>query len=240
MAALLSIPLISSASVFDQLINAADQALVTYGRDAVVAGHANLPSELVSDGLREVLMQGSRSVGERLAKENGYAGDAAIRISLPNAWNDAREIAARIGYQDEFDELEQQLNRVAEKAAPTTTDYLQQAIERLQLQNAADILNAGDTAATAHLRRTVAGEIERALRPYIEESLQNSGAAGRSDEITRRIASLPMVRDLGIDLADHVVELSLDGFFHYLSKEEQAIRTDPARHSTDLLKKLFG
>ncbi len=239
-AVLVALPLISRAGMFDQLMNAADEALVTYGRDAVGVGRGDLSADVVSDGLREVLLQGSNSVGLRLSRNNAYSSDAVIRISLPEAWNEARDIAARIGYQSEFDELEHRLNRVAEATAPATRDYLKQAIGRLQLDNAREILNAGDAAATAHLRRSVAGEIQRALRPFIEKSLESSGAAGQSNEISRRIARLPMVRDLGIDLADHVVELSLDGYFHYLRKEEQIIRKDPSRHSSELLKKLFG
>jgi len=237
---LLALPLVGRAGIFDQLLNAADEALVTYGRDAVAVGRDDLPVDVVSAGLREVLLLGSDTVGNRLSRDNAYAGDAVIRISLPEAWDEAREIAARIGYQSEFDELEQRLNRAAEATAPATRDYLQQAIERLDLENAREILKAGDTAATAHLRRSVAAEIRRALRPHIEDSLQSNGASGQSNKISRRIARLPMVRALGVDLADHVVELSLDGFFHYLRKEEQIIRRDPARHSTDTLKKLFG
>jgi len=240
LAPILVLPLIGQAGVLDQLVNAADQALVTYGRDTVAAGHDDLPVELVSDGLREVLLQSSDIVGQRLARENAYAGDSIIRISLPEAWDEARDIAARIGLRSEFDKLEEQLNRVAEATAATTSDYLKQAIGRLELANAREILNAGDTAATAHLRRSVAGEIQRSLRPFIEASLNDSGASGQSSKISRRIGRLPMVRDLGIDLADHVVELSLDGFFHYLRKEEKAIRMDPDRHSSDILRKVFG
>lgn len=239
-AVVLSVPLIGRAGVLDQLMNAADEALVTYGRDTVSVGREDLPLEVVSDGLREVLLLGSDSVGRRLSTDNAYSSDSVIRISLPRAWDEAREIASRIGYQSEFDKLEQQLNQVAEATAPATRDYLQKAIGQLELSNARQILKAGDTAATEHLRRAVAGEIQRALRPRIEESLKISGAAGRSNKISKRISRLPMVRDLGIDLTDHVVELSLDGFFHYLRKEEQIIRKHPGRYSSDILNKVFG
>jgi len=48
-AIVLALPLISRAGVLDQLMNAADEALVTYGRDAVSVGRENLPLEVVSD-----------------------------------------------------------------------------------------------------------------------------------------------------------------------------------------------
>jgi len=32
----------------------------------------------------------------------------------------------------------------------------------------------------------------------------------------------------------------MDGIFYYMAKEEAAIRTDPAKRTTDLLKRVFG
>jgi hypothetical protein len=37
-----------------------------------------------------------------------------------------------------------------------------------------------------------------------------------------------------------VVDKSMQGIFHYLAREEAAIRRDPARRTTELLKKVFG
>jgi hypothetical protein len=32
----------------------------------------------------------------------------------------------------------------------------------------------------------------------------------------------------------------MDGIFYYMAKEEAAIRTNPAKRTTDLLKRVFG
>ena len=52
--------------------------------------------------------------------------------------------------------------------------------------------------------------------------------------------ALPFVPDIKADLTDHVVKKGMDGIFHYIAKEEAAIRENPVRHTTDLLKKVFG
>ncbi|MDX2428471.1 MAG: DUF4197 family protein [Xanthomonadales bacterium] len=43
-----------------------------------------------------------------------------------------------------------------------------------------------------------------------------------------------------LDMSDYVVEKGLDGIFYYLAKEEAAIRNNPAKRTTDLLKSVFG
>jgi hypothetical protein len=38
----------------------------------------------------------------------------------------------------------------------------------------------------------------------------------------------------------HVVEKGMDGIFYYMAKEEAAIRSNPAKRTTELLKQVFG
>ena len=52
--------------------------------------------------------------------------------------------------------------------------------------------------------------------------------------------TLPFVPDVKSDLTAYTVEKALDGLFHYLAKEEAAIRNKPAKRTTDLLQKVFG
>jgi len=56
----------------------------------------------------------------------------------------------------------------------------------------------------------------------------------------RQYQSLPFVPDVKADLTDFVLEKSLDGIFYYLAKAEADIRKDPAKRTTDLLKRVFG
>jgi hypothetical protein len=42
------------------------------------------------------------------------------------------------------------------------------------------------------------------------------------------------------DLTNHVLGRAMDGLFGYLAVEEAAIREDPAKRTTDLLKRVFG
>ena len=52
--------------------------------------------------------------------------------------------------------------------------------------------------------------------------------------------SVPFVKKVDADLSDYVVQKGMDGIFYYLAREEAAIREDPAKRTTDILKRVFG
>ena len=52
--------------------------------------------------------------------------------------------------------------------------------------------------------------------------------------------SLPLVPDVQTDLSQHVLNKGIDGIFYYLAEEEKAIRENPAKRTTELLKKVFA
>ena len=52
--------------------------------------------------------------------------------------------------------------------------------------------------------------------------------------------SIPFMPDVKEDLNGYVVEKGMDGIFYYLAQEEAAIRSQPLKQTTTLLKRLFG
>ncbi len=229
-----------SAGILDNLVNAANGALVVYGRENVRENRADLSAEMIAAGLREALFVGCDNVLARLSEHEGYGGDSTVRIALPDVWRKAQKVAAKIGYNRDFKKFEHQLNLAAATVAPATRDMLQQVIERLPMDDARGILNGSDSQATSYLRRNITDDIENRLRPIVQASLQSSGAMKSSEKIASRIRRVVMVKNLDVDLADHVVSQSLEGFFYYLEKEEQAIRSDPSQRTSTLLKRVFG
>lgn len=228
------------AGMLDSLVNAANGALPGYGRESALNNRQALSATEIEEGLREALSVGVDNVLERLSAKNGYANDASVRISLPSSWDRARQITARIGYSNEFDNLEQQLNRTAEKVAPATRDLLQKEISQLAIEDAHALLTASDTQATEFLRQLVSERVEGELRPFVDDSLEQDGALTATNKIAARIKRLVRVSTLDFDLSAHVVSKSLDGFFYYLGKEEKSIRTFPGSRTSELLRKVFG
>jgi hypothetical protein len=48
------------------------------------------------------------------------------------------------------------------------------------------------------------------------------------------------VPDVKADLVNHVLDKAIAGIFIYLGREEAAIRDNPAKQTTAILKKVFG
>jgi len=56
----------------------------------------------------------------------------------------------------------------------------------------------------------------------------------------KQYRSIPFVPEVKADLSDYVLEKGVDGIFHYMAIEEAAIRRNPAKRTTELLKLVFG
>jgi len=82
-------------------------------------------------------------------------------------------------------------------------------------------------------------ELASEMEPVIDSSLSEVGAIKAYDTMMKEYKSLPFVPDVKANLTDHVIEKGMDGIFYYMAKEEAAIRKDPAKRTTELLKKVF-
>jgi hypothetical protein len=78
------------------------------------------------------------------------------------------------------------------------------------------------------------------MKPVVDESLADVGAVTTYDSAMESYNALPFVPEVDVDLGDYVVEKGMDGIFFYLAEEEAAIRKDPAKRTTDLLRRVFG
>lgn len=52
--------------------------------------------------------------------------------------------------------------------------------------------------------------------------------------------ALPFAEPATLDLDDYTTKKTLDGLFTLLADEERKIRTDPAKRTTSLLRRVFG
>jgi hypothetical protein len=53
-------------------------------------------------------------------------------------------------------------------------------------------------------------------------------------------ASLPFVSNVKTDMNNYVTGKAVDGIFHYIAQEEAAIRQNPAKRTTEILRTVFG
>ena len=194
----------------------------------------------VDAGLKQALEVGAELVASRLGQEDGYFKDDVIQIPLPGRLDDLQDGLSQFGLSGPLDDLQLRMNRAAEAAVPQAKTLVVDAIQNLTLEDVYGLLNGGETAATVYLREQTEGDLRQAFRPYVEQSLSQSGALNALTQVAARYGTTGLGDQAQQTLVDHAVQYGLDGLFHYIAEEERAIRTDPVKRTTELLKRVFG
>ncbi|WP_245795401.1 DUF4197 domain-containing protein [Thioalkalivibrio denitrificans] len=207
---------------------------LTGGRTA-----SSLTRAEIADGLREALRVGTDNVVSQVGRTDGFLADPAIRIPLPRDLERVRDTLARVGMSGMLDDLEVRMNRAAEAAAPRAKALFLDAIRDMTLEDAEGILRGPDDAATRYFQSRMSTPLAAEMRPIVDDTLSEAGAVRVHDDLLRRYHSIPFLPEIESDLTGHVVSRALDGVFHYLAIEEAAIRRDPAKRTTELLRKVF-
>jgi hypothetical protein len=203
---------------------------------------ASLSQGEIGSGLKDALTVASRKVVGQVGKPDGYNGDPAIRIPLPGPLQSIEAPLKKVGGAGALDDLQLRMNRAAEQAAPKALDILTDAVSKMSISDARGILTGPKDSATQYFKRTSTGALTTAFRPIVDKSLSDVGAVQSYKAVETKASSLPLVggKASGIDLTGFVVGKALDGLFHYIAVQEEAIRTNPAARTTDLLRKVFG
>ena len=212
---------------------------VDTGGEGTSALGANLANSDVIAGLKEALTVGSEHVVQQLGQTDGFYADPQIRIPLPEKLATVKSALDKVGMGSFADDLELKLNRAAEAASPKARELFLNAISQMTFEDARGILNGPEDAATQYFRKTMSPDLAQAMTPVVDDSLSQVGAVQSYDRMMGKYADLPFVPDVKANLTDHVVNKGMDGIFHYMAVEEAAIRKDPAKRTTDLLKKVF-
>jgi len=195
-------------------------------------------SEIVS-GLKEALSLGAQKSGDKLSATDGFFKDAAVKILLPQQIRDVESKMRMLGFGKLVDNAELSMNRAAEDASKAAAPIFLDAIKKMTVTDALNILRGSDTAATGYLRKTTSHDLTTAFRPVIETSLQKTDANKYWKDVFstyNKFTSKPVDTDIN----SYVTGKALDGLFYYVAQEEIGIRKNPAERVTDVLKNVFG
>ena len=237
--AVVTAPPAMAQSLFDKLKGAAEKVTGSGGGNAS-GGATDLATEEIIAGLREALRVGTESVVGQVGAADGYNTDPDIHIPLPDSLQTAQDFLRKFGLSSLADEVELKLNHAAEAAAPKTKELIWTAITEMTLDDAKRIYDGPDDAATQYFKRVASADLTGVVKPVVDQALNEVGAIAAYDNMMGVYTKLPLVPDVKANLSDHTVVLALDGLFHYLAKEEAAIRNNPAKRTTEILAKVFG
>ncbi len=224
----------------------ADTDWLSTGRDLLgglgqqLGGRSVLTTDELASGLKEALRVGTASVVQQLGQFDGFNADPKIHIPLPERLEPVQSTLSRLGMSSMLDQLELRLNRAAETATPKAKRLFWDSVETMTLADAKGIYNGPDDAATRYFKRKMSPQLAQEMKPIVEQSLAQVGALNVYDQIMDQYRLLPFVPDVKANLSEYVVEKGMDGIFYYLAQEEAAIRQDPAKRTTELLRRVFG
>jgi len=223
---------------------------------SVLQSTTNLPltEEEVISGLKEALVTGAGNAARRLAAENGYYGDATIRIPLPD---EAKIIVDNISRIPGGDQLVQDLilriNRAAEDAAREVAPIFVNSVRQMTIRDAFNILNGADNAATGYLKSTTYSELYNLYKPKIQASTEKKivGNVSTSDSwiaLTDRwntlansvAGKLAGFKPVNTDLDDFLTGKALNGVFVKVEIEELKIRKEVSARVSPILQRVFG
>jgi len=198
----------------------------------------------IASGLKEALSIGTEDAVKSVSQVNGYFGNEAIKIIIPEDIQMVTDVLSTVGYKEQVDDFVLSMNRAAEKAAPEALSLFVDAIKEITFEDAKNILNGGDTAATDFFKEKTQGKIHDAFKPIISTSMDEVGVVRSYNEMINKYEILPFVQTFikedSIDLDQYVTNKAVDGLFYMVGQEEKKIRTDPAARVTELLKSVFG
>ncbi len=205
-----------------------------------LTGAGGLTTQEISAGLRDALRVATERVVYQLGQTDGFHADPRVHIPLPETLATVNSTLDRLGMSSTLDDLELRLNRAAEAATARAKPLFWTAIAEMTLQDAKGIYEGPDDAATRYFQRKMSLQLAREMGPIVDQTLAEVGAVKTYERIMGRYRSLSFVPDARANLTEYVVERGMDGIFYYIAREEAAIRQDPAKRTTELLRRIFG
>jgi hypothetical protein len=213
-----------------------------------------LTEEEVIGGLKEALTTGARNSALKLAAENGYYGDEAIKILLPAEANVILDNLSKIPGGDKLvQDVVLRINRAAEDAAKDVAPIFVNSIRQMTVKDAFGILNGADNAATSYLRSTTNAELYALYKPKIRASTEKKivgnvstkdswvALTGKWNSIANSVAGrIASLKPVNTDLDDYLTTKALSGMYMKVEQEELKIRKEVSARISPLLQRVFG
>ena len=211
-----------------------------------IFGNTNVPNasgftdQELSAAFKQTLTIGTNQVVSQLSASNGFNLDPQIHIPLPENLRRVQSALNTVGMSYLMDDLELRLNRAAEIAMPEAKALFMTSIQQMTFKDAVSIYKGPNDSATRYFETKMSSPLARKMTPIVNNAISKAGVVQAYDNVMSQYAAIPFMPDVKADLTNHVIDLGIDGVFFYLAKQEAAIRQDPMRQTTDLLKRVFG
>lgn len=203
------------------------------GLDAISSGDA-------SAGVKEALARGADFAVASLGKKDGFLGNAKVKIPLPGTLQKAEKGLRLLGMGKQADELVITMNHAAENAVAEARPILTDAIKKMTVRDAKDILTGGGDSVTQYFKRSSAEPLTQKFLPIVKTATGRLKLAEQYNNVAGKAASLGLIDGKDADINTYVTQKAMDGLFLMIAEEERKLRANPLAAGSALLKKVFG
>ena len=204
------------------------------------AGLEGISTGDASAGVKEALAQGADFAVSSLGKENGFLGNARVKIPLPGYLQKAEKGLRMFGMGKQADELVDTMNHAAENAVAEAKPILVDSIKKMSVQDAKAILTGGDDSVTQYFKRTSSEQLTQKFMPIVKSATQKLQLAEQYNAYAGKAASMGLIDKKDADIDGYVTQKAMDGLFLMIAEEEKKLRANPVAAGSALLKKVFG
>jgi hypothetical protein len=191
-------------------------------------------------GLKAALEKGSGAAVDLLGRTDGFFGNSAVKIPLPDSLRKYEKLMRNFGMGKYADELILTMNRAAEAAVPEAKKLFVDAIKKMSVQDAKGILTGGQTSGTEYFKRTTSQELRAKFLPIVKQATAKVKLADAYNRYAQKGVQFGLVKKEQANLDDYVTQKALDGLFYMVGEEEKKIRQNPVQAGSDIIKKVFG
>jgi hypothetical protein len=196
-------------------------------------------NEIIS-GLKEALNVGTKNAINTLGQNDGFYGDALLKIPFPEDVKVIEEKLRSVGLNKVVDDFIVNMNRGAEQAVKKAGPIFMEAIRNMTFTDAKNILTGPNNAATEYFRTRTSEQLTQAFKPEVQTTLDQVNVTRYWKDVTSAYNNIPFTKKVDTDLAQYVTGKAIDGLFIKIADEEKKIREDPVARVSDILKKVFG
>ena len=200
----------------------------------------DLTNAEAGNGLKMALEQGAAAAVALLGRNDGFLGNPKVRISLPGYLEDAAKLMKTLGQGKRIDELVTSINRAAEAAVPMGTGLLVGAVRSMNVNDAKNILQGGDTSVTRFFSEKTREPLGLKFLPVVTRSVEKVGLAIKYNEFAGRAAGFGLLKKEDANIQQYVTGKTLDGLYLIIGEEEKKIRQNPVGSASAIVQKVFG
>ncbi|WP_246162488.1 DUF4197 domain-containing protein [Sphingobacterium phlebotomi] len=195
-----------------------------------------------NNAVKQALGNGLQASIKMLSAKDGYLGDAAVKILMPQEAQKVEKALRAVSMGSLCDQFITSMNRAAETAVNEAGEVFVNSLSKMTINDAYNILLSGQQdAATSYFKSNTTSELTQRFSPVIESAMGTNNVADYWTQLTSAYNNLPLSSKVETNLTAYVTQKAIDGLFVKVADQELKIRNNlGGSRSTDLLSKVFG